>query len=64
MAHPRPQTYQQFGDLREIAVTQANFCQLLFRHGKQERALSMVWDAYTTLHQHGRFAMLMTYRSC
>jgi len=39
------------GDVREIAVTEANFAQLLFQQGEYPRALSMAWHAYTRLHE-------------
>ena len=46
-------TKQELGDLREVAVTQANFSQLLLQQGEQQRALQMAWQAYTDLHEHG-----------
>jgi tetratricopeptide (TPR) repeat protein len=46
-------TTQELGDMREVAVTQANFCQLLFQQGEYHRVLSMAWEAYTILHKSG-----------
>ena len=46
-------TKQEVGDLRGVAVTQANFSQLLLQQGEQQRSLSMVWQAHTSLDEHG-----------
>src|SRR5438105_151793 len=46
-------TKQELGDVREVAVTQANFSQLLLQQGESRRALAMAWDAYTSLHRSG-----------
>src|SRR5207237_948454 len=46
-------TTQELGEVQGVAVTQANFSQLLLQQGEYPRALVMAWEAYTSLRQSG-----------
>ena len=44
---------QELGDVRGVAVTQANYSQLLLQQGELPYALKMAWDAFTSLERSG-----------
>jgi hypothetical protein len=46
-------TTQELGDVREVALTQANLSHLLFQQGEHHHALFIVWEAYSSLQQSG-----------
>ena len=55
-------TIQALGDVRAIAVTQANFGLFLVEQGEAQTALEMLWSAYTSLVDAGYAADAATLR--
>lgn len=46
-------TTQELGDVHGIVVTQANFSLFLLGQGEPQRALHILWDAYSSLRHSG-----------
>ena len=58
------QTKQQLGDVRGIAVTQANMSQVLFSSlNEPQQAIALAWEAYQSLDSHGYIADAQTMQS-
>jgi tetratricopeptide (TPR) repeat protein len=55
-------TIQALGDVRAIAVTQANLGQFLLQEGEAARALALLWEAFMTLERTGYAADAQTMR--
>jgi tetratricopeptide (TPR) repeat protein len=56
-------TIQALGDVREIAVTQANFGQFLLQEGETSAAIELLWSAYLALDGAGYEADAVTMRN-